>query len=235
MTGDKTPNKSLSHNPVIITAIRSMSLSKTYIVFAILIALVGIFVSLPSHAGAFSGEQLLLVPLTVMPTVLLVTPVLLLYVYDKNNGMLEYFLSLGMTTAEIFKRYLFAALIVVSIFLVADVLVNIAVWLYFGANLTVLLYALLLVVAISLSLITLMNMAMMAFSSLQKSRTGGNQPLGIAMGGVGIIPDYLIPFVLSSLSLAIFAELIQALIIAVLAIVMFFLSSKLISREKLLP
>ncbi len=53
-----------------------------------------------------------------VPLLMLATPVLLLFVYDKNNGVLEYLLSLGMTQRDIYMRYLKAMLLLASVFLV---------------------------------------------------------------------------------------------------------------------
>ena len=67
-----------------------------------------------SKAG--SGLPLLAVPLDMVPLLMIATPVVLLFVYDKNNGVLEYLLSLGMTQRDIYMRYLKAALLLTFIF-----------------------------------------------------------------------------------------------------------------------
>src|SRR5208282_2921654 len=67
-----------------------------------------------SKAG--SGVPLLALPLDMIPVITILTPVVMLFVYDKNNGVLEYLLSLGMTQRDIYMRYLKAALLLVFIF-----------------------------------------------------------------------------------------------------------------------
>src|SRR5208283_5119828 len=59
------------------------------------------------------GIPLLAVPFTVLPMMMLTTPMVILFIYDKNNGVLEYLLSLGMTQRDIYTRYLKAALLLV--------------------------------------------------------------------------------------------------------------------------
>ena len=55
------------------------------------------------------------------------TPVILLYVYDKNNGVLEYLLSLGWNQSDIFKRYLKAALFLALTLFIAEFAANVIV------------------------------------------------------------------------------------------------------------
>jgi hypothetical protein len=74
---------------------------------------------------------------------------------------------------------------------------------------------------------------MMSFSSLQKQRVGSNQPLGMAIGIFIVLPAYLGPLVAPSLGLEI--DLLLAGLIVVLSFLMYLSSSRLISREKLLP
>jgi len=62
------------------------------------------------------------------------TPVLLLFVYDKNNGVLEYMLSIGMTQSSLFRSYLQAALALAGIILTAEVTGNAALTLILGGS-----------------------------------------------------------------------------------------------------
>src|SRR5208283_5693539 len=62
------------------------------------------------------GTPLLALPLDMVPVLMLATPVVLLFVYDKNNGVLEYLLSLGMTQRDIYMRYIKAALLLAFVF-----------------------------------------------------------------------------------------------------------------------
>jgi hypothetical protein len=112
---------------------RSISLSKTYPIIGVVMALLGLLISslsgtignVPANVptiNATGGAGLKLaaalpfvaVPLQAFAAVIFTTPVLLLFVYDKNNGVLEYFLSLGMTQGDVYRRYLKAALILAS-------------------------------------------------------------------------------------------------------------------------
>jgi hypothetical protein len=74
---------------------------------------------------------------------------------------------------------------------------------------------------------------MMSFSSLQKQRIGSNQPLGVAIGVFMVMPAYIIPLVLPSIAIQL--DLTLAAIIGILFSLMYLSSSRLISREKLLP
>jgi hypothetical protein len=169
-----------------------------------------------------------------LPTIILVTPVVLLYVYDKNNGVLEYFLSLGMTQKEIYERYLKAALLIVSIFLIVDVTANLVAGFILRVNMTVLTEAVGLASVIALAAVSLLIMIMISFSSLQKTRMGANQPLGLIVGFLMVLPDYGIPFI-QPYSLVVPLELAQAVILTIIAITMLVLSNRLINRENLLP
>jgi len=236
----------LSRHPVIITAKRSLALSKTYILASMFIAANALLVSpvgdtltkdLPTSSGIDIHESLALlsIPLLAISTLTLTVPVILLYVYDKNNGVLERFLSLGMNQLDIYRRYLKASLLLASAFLSLLVGAYVSVGLFLGRNGTTLFEAAGLLVVLSISVVTLLNVAMMAFSSLQKQRVGANQPVGLAIGGLVVLPDYVIPFVFSPSQIAIIVELVIALLIAGVAAALLLLSSRLISREKLLP
>ena len=234
-----------------IIARRSLSLSRTYAVVGVFLAGISVLVStlpqiLTGTGLNFSGAgttptsvgfqastfYLISVPLQVFATLAFSTPVLLLYVYDKNNGVLEYFLSLGMDQGDIYMSYLQASVILSSGLLVFEVIVNLIVGAIFH-RLPTSLESSALVVAIALPAVAFVTLIMMAFSSLQKQRVGSNQPLGIAIGIFMVMPAYIAPLVVPSL--AIFVDLFLAAVIAVLSVLMYFLSSRLIAREKLLP
>ena len=72
-------------------------------------------------AGSSSAAVFFL-PVSFMSLGLLIftIPVTLLYVYDKNNGVLEYLLSLGWNQSDIFKQYLKAALFLALILLTGE-------------------------------------------------------------------------------------------------------------------
>lgn len=175
---------------------------------------------------------LLAVPLQALSALLFSTPVLLLFVYDKNNGMLEYFLSLGMNQRDVYRQYLKAALLLSLTIVAFDVMVDLAAGLLeasFGLALEVSALA----VAIALPAVTFGTLLMMSFSSLQKQRVGSNQPLGMAIGVFTVMPAYLLPLVLPSFAFV--SDLALAVVIVGLSLLTFSLSSRLISREKFLP
>jgi hypothetical protein len=187
-----------------------------------------------SKAG--SGIPLLALPLDMIPVITILSPVVMLFVYDKNNGVLEYLLSLGMTQRDIYMRYLKAALLLVSIFLILFVPAVLAYgYVVYGASAVATdLPIPFLAVPFSLAMTAFMIIAMMAFSSLQKTRAGSNQPLGLAVGLLTTIPAYLVPFTFP-FEAGMYADLGIAAIIAVVALVFLMSSGKLISREKFLP
>jgi len=158
----------------------------------------------------------------------------LLYVYDKNNGVLEYFLSLGMNQEDIYKRYLKAGVILVLLLMAGVAVANVAVGLVLRGGVTLPLVATGVATALALSIVSFDTMAMMTFSLLQKPRAGANQPLGLALGGLLVLPAYLTAFILPGI-VAVAVDLAEAVIIAALSIALLLLSSRLISREKLLP
>ncbi len=187
-----------------------------------------------SRAG--SGVPLLALPLDMVPVITILTPIVMLFVYDKNNGVLEYLLSLGMTQREIYMRYLKAALLLVSIFLILFVPSVLAYgYVVYGAVAVTTIFQIpLLAIPFSLAMTAFTIMAMMAFSSLQKTRAGSNQPLGLVVGLLITVPAYLVPFIFP-FEAGIYADLAIAAIIALVALLFLKSSEKLIRREKLLP
>lgn len=172
------------------------------------------------------------VPLQAFAAIIFATPVLLLFVYDKNNGVLEYFLSLGMTQGDVYRRYLKAALILASAIVGFDVVIDLAAGFILGSG-SLMLEVSGLVVGLALPVVCFGTLIMMSFSSLQKQRVGSNQPLGMAIGVFIVMPSYIGPLVVPSLALAI--DLLLAGVIIILSLVTYLSSSRLISREKLLP
>jgi hypothetical protein len=237
--------RQLGRKPAIITVKRGLALSKSYVVFALFFTSVAIFTAnfgnaflggVPGNSGIYVGTSLSLlsVPLTVMAAVMLTTSVILLYVYDKNNGVLEYFLSLGMNQEDIYKRYLKAGVILVLLLMAGVAVANVAVGLVLRGGVTLPLVATGVATALALSIVSFDTMAMMTFGSLQKQRAGANQPLGLALGGLLVAPAYLTAWTLPGI-VAVAVDLAEAVIIAALSITLLLLSSRLISREKLLP
>lgn len=236
--------RSMTTDPAKIIVRRSVNLSRTYVLLSIAIAANGIVVSslgptlkgtpFPDNNDLHTSLPLLAIPLMATGALAITIPVVLLFVYDKNNGVLERFLSLGMNQSDIYKRYLKASIMLALIFLpLAVTAFLVAGWIR-GTNMMILLEASLVLVVLTLSVVTLVNMSMMSFSSLQKQRVGANQPVGVGIGGLMVLPDYIIPFGWPPQD-ALFLELCIALVIGAVSVVLLFLSSKLISREKLLP
>ena len=226
---------------------RSISLSKSYFAIGLFMATLAILISnlpgvigdLPANSTATSRIDvkqtlpLVSIPLQVFAAILFSTSVTLLYVYDRNNGVLEYFLSLGMDQRDVYRQYLKATLILASGIVSFEVTINAAVGLLVGLNRLTLLEVSGLVIVIALPIVFFQSLLMMAFSSLQKQRIGSNQPLGVVIGVLMVMPAYIAPLALPSLALAV--DLVLAGVIAALGLLMYLSSGRLISREKLLP
>jgi hypothetical protein len=235
-----------------IIAKRSVSLSKTYPILGIFLAFLGVVISssslvignlaktaIPANAPGTGSLDLttalpfVSVAVQAFATITFATPVLLLYVYDKNNGTLEYFLSLGMSQGDIYRHYLKAALMLASVLVGLDVVIDLVSGLILGMSGLLLLEVLALVVAMALPAVSFGTLVMMSFSSLQKQRVGSNQPLGMAIGIFTILPAYITSFAAPSLAFRV--DLLVAGIVVGLSLLMYSLSSRLIRREKLLP
>ncbi len=199
-----------------------------FLEFSVLVAL--------NFFGGSSGEQFYLLSVSFMAFGLLMfpTPVILLYVYDKNNGVLEYLLSLGWNQSSVFKQYLKAALFLVLILFIAESIAVLIVGAIAGSPAFLLdLLMLALTGFLGFSVVSFVVTAMMAFSSLQKQRVGGNSPLATALGVVFIIPTFYLSFL--GFSLEVIIVLALSVLAIALAAVLLVLSSRLIRREKMLP
>ena len=187
-----------------------------------------------SKAG--SGTPLLALPLDMVPFLMIATPVVLLFVYDKNNGVLEYMLSLGMTQRDIYMQYLKATLLIALIYSVIFIPAVLAYgYVVYGASAVAAVLPIpFLAIPFALVVVGFLVMAMMGFSVLQKTRAGSNQPLGLAIGWASTAPAYLVPFIFP-FETAIYADIV--IIVALAAVTLIFLLSagKLIRREKFLP
>jgi len=222
----------------LVFAKRSLTLSKIQAGLGVGLAAFGIFVifALSLLAGSSSAAVFLL-PVSFMSLALLIftMPIILLYVYDKNNGVLEYLLSLGWNQSDVFKQYLKAALLLaLMLFTVEGVAILIAGAISGSTGVFILDSLMLFLTAfLGFSVVSLVTMAMMAFSSLQKQRVGANTPLGFTIGALFIVPTFYLSFI------GFIPELIVVLALCLLAgglsAGMFLLSSRLIRREKMLP
>jgi hypothetical protein len=160
-------------------------------------------------------------------------PVIMLYVYDKNNGVLEYLLSTGLDQLDIFKGYVKASIVLATYLLIFAIILNTVVGALIGTSLTILVTIAILTFAIGISEVFLVSVCMVAFSSLQRTPMGANQPLGVIVGVVPMFPALLLP--LAFPTYAILVDLIIAAIILLASITLLLSASRLIRREKLLP
>ncbi len=223
---------------VLVFAKRSLNLSKILVGMGLGLAGLGIFVIfvLSLLAGSSSAAAFVL-PVSFMTLGLLIftMPVTLLYVYDKNNGVLEYLLSLGWNQSDVFKQYLKTSLFLAVVLFTGEGAAILIAGAISGAMSVFLLDLLMLFIAafLGFSVVSLVTMAMMAFSSLQKQRVGANTPLGMALGVPFIFPTFYLSFI------GFIPELIVVLSLCVLAgglsAGLLLLSSRLIRREKMLP
>ncbi len=221
---------------------RSINLSKTYLIIGVLMGAMAIGMSalglvIPPSSEMPMDQQtffsIYFIGMASMTAVLMATPVLLLFVYDKNNGVLEYMLSIGMTQSSLFRSYLQAALTLAGIILVAEIVGNAALTLIIGGSAALLPSIAILTTLLGISAVAFTTVLMMAFSSLQKQRVGANQPLGIGLGVLLILPSFFLPALLPEMAVAI--VLANAAIVALLSLAAYLLAGRLIKREKLLP
>jgi hypothetical protein len=230
-----------------ITAKRSVNFNRTYIIMGAVISIYGIIISniltlLPTNTANLASTSsvdlkqifpFLSIALLALSALIFATPVILLFVYDKNNGVFEYLLSTGLDQSDIFKGYLKASLGLAILLLSTSSVVNFAVEAYLGTQWTLMANISVLTLAIGISVVSIVTVAMMAFSSLQKNPSGANQPLGIILGVVPILPSLLLPLVLPSLATVL--ELAIAAMTILISIGLLLSAGKLILREKLLP
>ena len=223
---------------VLVFAKRSLNLSK--ILAGVGLGLAGLGISaifaLSLLVGSSSAAVFVL-PVSFMSLGLLIfaTPVTLLYVYDKNNGVLEYLLSLGWNQSDIFTQYLKAALLLALILFTGEAAAILIAGAIAGLMAVFALDLLMVVLTafMGFSVVSLVTVAMMAFSTLQKQRVGANTPLGMAMGVPFIFPTFYLSFLGFSPELIIY--LLLCTIAAALSVALLLLSSRLIRREKMLP
>ncbi len=121
-----------------VTLKRSTSLSKSYIIIGTITTIYGVVLSnlmtiipsitppddTPVPIDLTSNFPLLSIALLSLSAVLFALPVIMLYVYDKNNGVLEYLLSTGLDQLDVFKGYVKASLVLATYLLVFAVTLN---------------------------------------------------------------------------------------------------------------
>ena len=160
-------------------------------------------------------------------------PVVMLFVYDKNNGIFEYLLSTGLDQLDIFKGYVKASLLLAIYLLAFSSAFNTTIGIYMGTNLTFLASITILTFVIGISVVFLVTVAMMAFSSLQKTPMGANQPLGVIIGIIPMFPTLILPLVFPPYAIVI--DISIAVVTLLVSLALLLSSSRLILREKLLP
>jgi hypothetical protein len=231
-----------------VTMKRSTRLSKSYIILGIFLTIYGVVLSnlmtiIPSiippdinnpvPIDLTSNFPLLSIALLSLSAVMFALPVVMLFVYDKNNGVLEYLLSTGLDQLDIFKGYVKAALVLATYLLFFAIILNTAVGILLGTNLTLLVTIAILAFTIGISEVFLVSVCMVAFSSLQKTPMGANQPLGIIVGVIPMFPALILP--LAFPTYAIIVDLTIAAITLLASLALLLSTGRLIRREKLLP
>jgi hypothetical protein len=102
-----------------------------------------------------------------------------------------------------------------------------------GTSLTLLVSIAILTVAIGISEVFLVSVCMVAFSSLQRTPMGANQPLGVIVGVVPMFPALILPLVFPTYAIVVDLSIAAVTLLASLALLLSI--GRLIRREKLLP
>ncbi len=223
---------------------RSVKLSKTYVVLGIVITIYGIILSnimsiippgsvTPAPIDLSNNFPVLSVALLSLSGVLFSLPVVMLFVYDKNNGVLEYLLSTGLDQLDIFKGYVKASLALAIYLLVFAIVSNTVVGVFLGTALSLLGSMAVLTLAIGVAEVLLVSVCMVAFSSLQRTPMGANQPLGVVVGIVPMFPALILPLAFPAYAIVVDLSIASITLIASLALLLS--AGRLILREKLLP
>lgn len=226
-----------------VTMRRSINLSKTYIIIGLVLAVYGTILSnlvplLPNNTintpiDLMNTFPILSVAFLSLSALLFSMPVVLLFVYDKNNGIFEYLLSTGLDQLEIFKAYVKASLMLAASILSFTIFLNTIIGIFVGTSLMLLASIGVLTFSIGIAVVFLVTVSMIAFSSLQKTRMGANQPLGVSIGVIPVLPALILPIVFPSYALIIDISIAVVILLASMGILLSI--GRLILREKLLP
>jgi len=227
-----------------VTMKRSVRLSRTYIILGTVMTLYGIALSnimsiipsdsvTPAPIDLSNNFPILSVALLSLSALLFSLPVIMLFVYDKNNGVLEYLLSTGLDQLDIFKGYVKASLALAAYLLVFAVILNTVVGFFMGTSPVLLASMAGLTFAIGISEVFLVSVCMVAFSSLQKTPMGANQPLGVIIGIIPMFPALILPLVFPSYAIVI--DILIATVTLLVSLALLLSIGRLILREKLLP
>jgi hypothetical protein len=229
-----------------VTMRRSVRLSRTYFILGAAMSVYGVVLAnilslVPADSANPASTSInlmnsfpfLSVALLSLSALLFSLPVVMLFVYDKNSGVLEYLLSTGLDQFDIFKGYVNASLSLATYLLVFSTILNTALGAYLGTSLGLLAIMAVLTFVIGISEVFLVTISMMAFSSLQKTPMGANQPLGVVIGIVPMFPALILPLVFPSHAIEIDLLIAAATLLVSLALLLS--TKRLILREKLLP
>lgn len=224
---------------------RGMRLGIVYVVMGAVLTLFGVALSgimgvvgrtgqsLPVGVDLNAYLSLIGVSIVCLGGLMAAMPVSLLFVHDKDNGTLEYLLSMGFDQRDIFRAYLTASLVLgAPLILIGGVvaaLVDLLVGLGPGLAGAVLVCSL----ALGLSAIALVTVLMSAFSAFQRQPLGMNQPLGIALGVFVVMGAVLAPMAMPAYQVVL--ELAISGIVAAVSLLLLALTPRLIRREKMLP
>ncbi len=222
--------------------VRSARMGVGYVIMGILIAV--LFTTILNVAPRFAnipagqGQPVdltatlgfVVIPLVALSGLIITTPVYLLFVNDKNAGVLEYLLAVGMNQRDVFKGYLKAALLLSLVAMVPAAILNLVLS---PSGLDTTLVGVGLSIATGAADVALVTVLMTGFSSMQSRPTGMNSPLGIGIGVIVIMPELLLFSVMGTAVLWVD----MAVAVAIFAVAVLFLLSldRLVSREKLLP
>jgi hypothetical protein len=225
---------------------RSVKLSRTYFIMGVLMSVFGTATSnmyslIPADLLNIEGTSIDLmnsmplasVSFLSLSALMFSMPVMMLFVFDKNTGVLEYLLSTGFSQFDVYAGYVKASSSLAIILLTFSNVLNTAIGIYMGTDLGLLATIVVLTFAVGLSGVLLGAVSMMAFSSFQKTQLGANQPLGIAIGMVPVLPALFVAFIFPSYALVIIISIAIVTLLISLGLLLF--SGRLIPREKLLP
>jgi hypothetical protein len=230
-----------------VTMKRSIKLSRTYFILGIMMILYGIILSnimsiisiipqgsaTPPPIDLSINFPILSVALLSLSALFFSLPVIMLFVYDKNNGVLEYLLSTGLDQLDIFKGYVKASLVLAVYLLAFAITLNTIIGGILGTDLTLLVLIPILTFALGVSEVFLVSVCMIAFSALQKTPMGANQPLGVIIGIIPMFPALILPIIFPSHAITI--DLSVATITIIVSLALLLSVGRLILREKLLP
>ena len=229
-----------------VTMKRSIRLSRTYVILGIAMSIYGTVIAnmlsfIPTDSvtpanipiDLMNSFPFLSVAILSFSALLFSLPVVMLFVYDKNNGVLEYLLSTGLDQFDVFNGYVKASLTLATYLLIFSNILNTIIGLYLRTSLTLLASMVVLTFAIGISEVFLVTIFMMAFSSLQKTPMGANQPLGVIIGIIPMFPALILPIIFPSH--AIIIDISIAIVTIIVSLVLLLSISRLILKEKLLP